>query len=302
MATPWISTQTGVTQYIGDYGTNNVANTQGWNPVNILMQGQQIQYSLATSWQFNPEQHVFRIIQDGTSGQTLIIQLPIMKQLFQQSAMWYFWLGTNTVGSIVQFAALADSSPINQVAGPGATYNFTCDGDKHLFLVVAVNGNYYVKLVQGRNFAVTAGTGISVAGGPSYAVSAFAGVPVQLPNITVASATTYYGGNGVGNATEASVNGIVMTQAGVIDQLNIVTAAAVTATSHTFTVRKGATYAALADTTLTCAIATGALAGSDSTNSFTVAIGDIITIKDVQAGVAEAVRAGISFCFKPSAV
>jgi len=302
-ATPWINAQTGITQYVGDYGSNNVVPGSSWNPVNLFMQGQTIQYSLATSWQFNPEQHIFRILQDGTAGQTLIIQLPIMQQLYQQSAIWFFWLGANTVGSILQFAALADNSAINQVAGPAATFNFTCDGDKHLFIVVAVNGNYFIKMVQGRNFDVTAGTGTSVAGGPaSFAVSAFAGVPIQLPSITVASATTFYGGNGVGNATETSVNGFIMTQAGTIRDLFVTTPVATTATSHIFTVRKGATYAALTDTTLTCTILATALTGNNQVQSFTVAKGDIITIKDVQAGTPEAVRAAISFCFRPSAV
>lgn len=298
-ATPWINAQSQIAQYLAP---NSDVSAVGWNPVNLLMGAQKIQYSLNTTWQISPELHVFRVIHDGTSGQTLQIQLPIQANLYQNSAIWFFWLGTSAAGGILEFAALADSSSINGVAGPNATYDFTCDGDKHLFMVIAVDGSYFIKIVQGRDFEVTAGTGISVSGSPNFEISAFAGVPIQLPNITVASATTYYGSNGVGNATEASVNGIIMSQAGTISNLYIATAAAVTATSHTFTVRKGATYAALADTTLTCAIALNALAGSDITHSFTVAKGDVITIKDVQAGTPEAVRSAISFCFKPSAV
>lgn len=298
-ATPWINDQSYITTLADAEDFVNPS----WNPVNIFMSADTIKYTDATSWQFNPELHVFKIQHDGTSGQTLTIQLPILSKLYSESCIWFFWLNQGVDGAIVSFAALAGDEPINGTAGPDATFNFTCDGDRHLFMVIAVNGGYYIKMVQGRNFTVSAGTGTSVAIDlPDYAVSAFAGVPVQLPNITVAAATTYYGSNGVGNATEANVNGIMITQAGVISNLYIATSAAVTATSHTFTVRKGATYAALTDTTLTCAIATTALAGSDQTHSFTVAKGDIITIKDVQAGTPEALHAAISFCFKPSAV
>jgi hypothetical protein len=297
-STPWLCTQTGISQFLG----GNEASDHGWNPVNLLMNSTVIQYSVNATWEFNPELHVYRITHDGTAGQTLQIKLPIMAHLYQQSAIWFFWLGTNTDGAILEFAALDDNSSVNGTAGPSASYSFTCDTDRHLFIVMAVEGNYFIKMVQGRNFSVAAGTGTVVTGSPDYVVSAFAGVPVQLPNITVAAATTYYGNNGVGNATETSVNGIIMSQAGVLSNLYIKTAANVTADSHTFTLRKGSTYAGLADTTLTCAIASGAASGSDITHSVVVAAGDIITIKDVQAGAAEAVRAAISFCFKPSAV
>lgn len=154
------------------------------------------------------------------------------------------------------------------------------------------------------NVSVAAGSGISVSGSTTFTVSAFAGVPIQLPNITVASGTTYYGSNGTGSGTEASVNAIMITQPGTISNLYVAMASAVTATSHTFTVRRAAAglYTSLADTTLTCTLATGAFVGNDTTHSVAVAAGDIITIKDVQAGSAEALHAAISFCFKPSAV
>jgi hypothetical protein len=76
----------------------------------------------------------------------------------------------------------------------------------------------------------------------------------------------------------------------------------VTATSHTFTLRKGTAYGGLSDTTLTCAIASGSASGSDVTHSVTVAVGDILILKDVQAGTPEALASSISVLFKPSAV
>lgn len=298
-ATPWINTQTAFTSYVG----SNISIDPGWSPNGLVMSSQVIQYSLNTTWQFNPEQHFFNILHDGTSGQTLQIQLPVMANLKEQSMIWFFWLrGSNTAGSILQFIASADSSSINNTAGPSATFSYTNDGTAYLFMVVALNGNYFIKTVQGRNTSVIAGTGTVVTGGPAtYTVSSFAGMPMQLPNVSIATATIFYGGNGIGNATETAVNPVIISQPGVISNLYVASSAAATAT-HTLTVRKGSTVAGLADTTLTCALASTALAASDVTHSFTVLAGDIITVKDVQSGGTEVLHLAISFLFKPSAV
>jgi hypothetical protein len=303
-STPWINESTNTSQFIGAFGGQHESSLPGWNPVNFMMFGPTITYSDSDTWQFDPEKHVFRINHDGVAQDVLQIQLPIMANLYQQSALWFFWLGNSVEGAVLQFAALADSSSINGVAGPNATYDFECDGDRHLFVVLAVAGGYYIKLLQGRNVEIEAGTGIEVSGGGAepWEISAFAGVPLEFSSTTVASATTFYGSNGAGNATETSVNGLLISQDGVISDLYVKTAANVTATSHTFTVRKGAAYGSLADTALTCAILSGAASGSDTTNSVVVAAGDILTLKDVQDGTPEAVATSISVLFRPSAV
>jgi len=243
------------------------------------------------------------MVHDGTNSQTLQVQLPIMANLKESSMIWFFWLRSGSAaGSTLQFIASADSSSINNAAGPNATFNYTNDGSAYLFMVVALNGNYFIKTVQGRNTSITAGTGTVVSGGPAtFTVSAFAGVPMQLPNVSIATATIYYGGNGIGNATEASVNPVIISQPGTISNLYVASSAAATAT-HTLTVRHGTTVAGLADTTLTCALASTTLAASDLTHSFTVAAGDIITVKDVQSGGTETIHLALSFLFKPSAV
>lgn len=159
-----------------------------------------------------------------------------------------------------------------------------------------------------NNVSVTAGTGIAVTGSPIYSISAYAGVPVQLGNIVLANqATQYFGLNGVASATadtSASVIAFIASQPGSISSLYVNLAANVTATSHTYTLRNASSYAALADSTITCAMVTGAHSASDTTHSINVVAGDLITIKLVQAGTPEssAVKASISFLFKPSAV
>ena len=152
------------------------------------------------------------------------------------------------------------------------------------------------------NVAVTAGTGISVSGSPSYAVSAFAGVPVQIGNILVNQATAYFGVNSVGSNTEASVLAVMFTQPGTLSNFYVELATAVANTSHTYTVRTGNAYSTLADTTLTCALVTAALTGSDTTHSVVVSAGDICTIKCVQVGTPDLTKVAMGFLFKPSAV
>lgn len=304
-STPWIIDSNEESIFLGSFASQHDSSLPGWNPINIMMAGPVITYSEHNSWQFNPEKHVFRILHDGEAGDVLTIQLPIIQNLYQQSALWFFWLGGNSApGAILRFLAAADSSSVNGTPGPNASYDFECDGDRHLFVVMAVAGGYYIKLFQGRNVEIEAGTGTLVTGGGSepFVISAFAGVPLEFSNTTVASATTFYGSNGAGNVSETSVNGLLITQPGEISNLYVKTSANVTATSHTFTIRKGAAYGALTDTTLTCSIASGFSFGSDTTHIVDVEPGDILILKDVQAGTPEALATSISILFKPSAV
>lgn len=222
------------------------------------------------------------------------------------------------------------ATPIN---GSLADYSFTraaSDTRRNIFFVIVgtPSQGYYIRSVKDAdvltsitsanakltvtqvgqaftltdNVSVVAGSGTSVSGTSTFTVNAFAGVPVQLPNVTLASSPAFYGANGVGNGTEANVNAIMFSQPGTISNLYVTLSAGATATSHTFTVRKGSSYGTLADSVITCVILLGASSGSDLTHSIAVAAGDIITIKDVQAGTPEALRAAISLCFKPSAV
>jgi hypothetical protein len=222
-----------------------------------------------------------------------------MANLYDQSNIWFFWLNTNTASAILQFAALADSSAVNSVAGPGATYSFTCDADKHLFIVVAVNGNYIIKSIAGRDVTLTAGTGTSITGGPAYVVNSFSGQSITSGAATTASTAALYLGVTTANTTEANVSPWIATRAGTISQLYVKTSTNLAVATNTLvaTVRKNG-----ADTTLTCTVANGTNSANDTVHSFTVVAGDQITAKSVQTATGEVTQLAIAVTFRPSVV
>lgn len=247
---------------------------------------------------------------------------------FDGQAISLTWLYPRAVDNSSAYSYAAE--PINGSLTDLVFTRGTTDTRRNLFFIIVATprNGYFIRAVQDgsllasitsanakltvtqvgqaftltNNVAVTAGTGTSVSGTSSYAVSAFAGVPIQLGNTLVNAGTVYYGINALGNATESSVIAIMFTQPGVLSNLYIELASAVAATTQTYTVRSGNAYSTLADSTLTCQLATSALTGSDTTHSVVVSAGDIATVKVVQAGTPDTMKAAISFLFKPSAV
>lgn len=108
------------------------------------------------------------------------------------------------------------------------------------------------------------------------------------------SATNYVGlSTGLTwSATEAS-RSVVIPCAGTIDKLYVLSNLSPGAgTSYTLTVRKGGT-----DQSLTCAITDTNTSNNDTTNSFSVSAGDILSVSCVPAGTptARAVKGGMRF-------
>lgn len=298
-ATPWIQDGLSTIQYVTS--GNSTMQPTGWNPCNILEWGQPITYSLNATWQFNPSFHVFNVVHDGIAAQTLQIQLPIMSHLYDESAMWFFWLGTSVPDAILQFSALADDSSVNGTAGPAASYSFTCDGAKHLFMVIATNGKYIIKTVSGRDISLTAGAGISIVAGPlsDFTIDSFSGAVGAFGGATAAATTDLFFGLTAANATETSVSQWIAPRAGVISQLYIKLNSVLAVGTNTLaaTLRKNA-----ADQALTCTVALGASTASDVVNSFSVVAGDLITLKSKQSDTGEVKQLSASFSFRPSSV
>lgn len=122
--------------------------------------------------------------------------------------------------------------------------------------------------------------------GRHYAVSVF-GVAGA-----VGGGATVYPLPGTGTAAEAAAElKIPIAHGGVIRNLYVkmVTAPA-GAVVDTITVRKGG-----ADQTLTCTVTAAATTGSDTTNSFSVAAGDELSVKYVSGGGSTAANVMVSF-------
>lgn len=234
-----------------------------------------------------------------------------------------------STSSAYQYAAV----PINGVESDFAITRAATDTRRNMFFIVVAtpHNGYYIRAVQdgnlltsissanakltvtqvGQSFTITdnvsvvAGSGTSVSGTSTFTVNAFSGDSNQMGGVTLANnSPQFFGVSGAVSGTETGVPAFIVVQPGTISAIFVEEATAVTtSTSHTFTLRRGTTYANLADTGLAVVLATGELAGNNSSTTLTVAAGDIITFKMTTVGTADVAKGvALGFLFRSSAV
>lgn len=267
-------------------------------------------WSDSNTYQIQPQKIVHVAVLDSApgGGNTLTITLPYPIAYPAGGCFFLIYLKAANANDTFVLAPIDPLCSINDAAA-GTPLSFTTDGDNHFFLVYGVFNqqtvnafnNYYVKSLGGRNFNITAGSGISLTGYPNFTINAFEGTPVTFGGATTATTAAEYFGVATtsSNATEANVSGWLVTQPGTIKQLyvNLSANLAVATNTEIVTLRKNA-----AASVLTCTVANGTKSASDLTHSIGVVPGDYITISSVQTATGEAVKASFAFCFRPSAV
>lgn len=308
-------------------------NSQHYEPfLNVKVYTNVYRYSATTTAQIKPSYDVHLIEHDGIAppGEVFNLTLPRLQGYPSSRKVFLFHVKSANNGEIVRWTPFDANCQINAL-GAGASYSYTTDVPSRLFMCVGFYGGtdttwnqYYLYPLGGLpsvinsvssanalltattvagavtltdNVQVTAGSGVSVSGSPNFAVSAFTGSGIAFGGLTVAAITALYFGITSPNATENSVAQWIAPRAGTVSQLYVRLSANLAVATNTlaFTVRKNA-----ADTALTCTVATGSSTANDTTHSFTVAAGDLITAKSLQSATGEAVTLSCNMVFRPS--
>jgi hypothetical protein len=265
-------------------------------------------YSAGTSYQLNPDYEVHYVSLDAPNadgGHILNITLPYIDAYPSSQCLMVIYFRSSHPGDILTLTPVDAGCSINSGAD-AAPYSFTTDSQDHLFFVygsyrIAASGNsinkYFVKQIQGREIAITAGTGIDVSvNNFAYTISAHAGVPICASYKTTASAS-----ENIGPSCSALLESyFIVPQPGKISNFYIFGTAPTGLNSVVYHVVKNGVAQALTITKLHLSSSEQ----SDTTpgHAFDVVAGDRITFNITQSIPEADLETSLSVLYKPSAV
>jgi hypothetical protein len=150
--------------------------------------------SVSASFQIDPMAHFHvAVIDTGVPLTTLTLILPFKKKLVNQSMLWFFYLGDNLPGQTLAFTAIDPLAAINNVPGPGATFNFVTDGTNQLFVVVSPGADADITNV----FVIKAFGGSSPPAPIQFLFSEPVTLDVEVREAPVGTFTLFVGKKGV---------------------------------------------------------------------------------------------------------